>query len=146
MLGDGRSVASPRSGAPRRSGGAVARARDSVRGLALVSALAGSALSCSVPASTPESARVVRIQARKFAFSPSAIHVRKGVPVTLELESLDRVHGFEIPDLQKRADIVPGRLARVDVLAKESGSLTFRCAVFCGDGHEDMVGTIVVDP
>lgn len=66
--------------------------------------------------------------------------------MTLELESLDRVHGFEIPGLGTRADIVPGRLARIDVTPKEAGSLRFRCDVFCGDGHEDMVGMLVVDP
>lgn len=104
------------------------------------------AVSCSVPSSMPERPRVVRIQARKFAFSPSSIHLRKGIPVTLELESLDRVHGFAISDLDTRANIVPGRLTHIEVLPKKTGSFVFRCDVFCGDGHEDMVGTFVVDP
>ncbi len=141
----GRSVTRGGAGAPWRGRGS-ARVEGGGRRFAGALVLACAVASCSVPASAPERPRVVRIQARKFAFSPSAVHVRKGVPVTLELESLDRVHGFEIPDLGKRADVVPGRLARLDVTSKESGSLRFRCDVFCGEGHEDMVGTIVVDP
>ena len=122
------------------------RGRSRSRSVAAAVALLSLAVSCGVPASAPDRPSAVRIQARKFAFSPNAIRLRAGVPATLELESLDRVHGFEIPDLGVRADVVPGRVARVDVTPKAAGTLPFRCDVFCGSGHEDMVGTITVDP
>lgn len=114
--------------------------------LAIVAAFVASAASCSSPSSTPSRPRIVRIQAHKFAFAPDVVHARRGVPLELELESLDRVHGFEIGDLGKRADVVPGRVARLEITPREPGSFSFRCDVFCGDGHERMIGTVIVDP
>jgi hypothetical protein len=61
------------------------------RHAAIAFLVACGAASCSLPSSTPERPRVVRIQARKFAFLPEVIHLRQGIPATLELESLDRV-------------------------------------------------------
>jgi len=35
--------------------------------------------------------------AKKFEYSPSEVHIRKGEHVVLELTSLDRKHGFKLP-------------------------------------------------
>ena len=77
---------------------------------------------------------------------PTVVRARKGVPLVLEFESLDRVHGFAIPSLGVRADVVPGRSVRLDVTPREAGSIAFQCDVFCGEGHDEMVGTLVIDP
>jgi cytochrome c oxidase subunit 2 len=87
---------------------------------------------------------VIKITAKKFEFSPSEITLKKGVPVVLELVSLDRTHGFNCPDLGVRADVAPGKPTRVNLTPGKAGSFVFNCDIFCGDGHEDMTGTIVV--
>ena len=88
--------------------------------------------------------RVVKISAKKFEFTPSEVRVRKGETVVLELKSEDRRHGFELPAFKIRKDIVPKEVTRVVLTPGEAGTFAFHCDVFCGDGHEDMTGTVVV--
>jgi len=87
---------------------------------------------------------VVKMTAKKFEYSPSEIVLKKGVPVVLEITALDRLHGFSCPDLGIRADLQQGKVTRVPVVPQKTGSFAFRCDIFCGDGHEDMSGTIIV--
>lgn len=90
---------------------------------------------------TPE----VRIGAKKFAFHPNKVTVKLGRPVVLVLTSEDRIHGLKLPELGLRAEIVPGQETRVSLTPQKAGSFAFFCDVFCGDGHEDMDGTLVVE-
>lgn len=89
--------------------------------------------------------KVIKITAKKFEYSPNEIRIKKGVPVILELTSLDRVHGFNCPDLGVRADIFPDKISRVRIVPEKAGTYEFHCDIFCGDGHEGMSGTIVVE-
>lgn len=88
--------------------------------------------------------QVVQVTARRFEYTPSEIVVKKGRPVVLEFTSLDFVHGFNIPDLKLRADLPPGKVTRVRFTPERAGSFAFVCDNFCGAGHEDMHGRIVV--
>lgn len=88
--------------------------------------------------------RVVRITASKFEYAPSRIELRKGESVTLELISLDRIHGFNIPGLGLRADVLPAQSARVTLIPGKVGTYPFLCDIFCGEGHGEMSGVIVV--
>ena len=88
--------------------------------------------------------RVVRISASTFEFKPSEITVKRGVPVTLEVISQDRHHGFKLSEFHLRADIQPGVVEKVRFVPDKIGNFTFFCDVFCGDGHEDMSGTLTV--
>ena len=88
--------------------------------------------------------KVIRITARKFVFLPREIRLKKGVPVVLELVTADVVMGFNAPDLNVRADMIPGQVARVRLVPDKTGTFVFLCDVFCGDGHEGMSGQIHV--
>ena len=87
---------------------------------------------------------VVRILARRFTYSPDKITLTRGVPVVLALESADVLMGFSVPDFGVRADIIPGQVTRVRIVADKSGTFPFLCDIFCGSGHESMSGTITV--
>lgn len=91
-------------------------------------------------------APVIRITAHKWSFTPDEIHLVVGQPVVLELVSLDVPHGFNAPDLGVRVDVEPGRSMRIPVRPERAGTFTFHCDVFCGNGHEEMSGRIVVTP
>jgi len=91
------------------------------------------------------SGQVIKISAKKFEYSPAEIRVKKGVPVVLELTSQDRHHGFNCPPLGIRADILPGQINKVSFTPQQSGTFVFFCDVFCGEGHEDMSGKIIVE-
>ena len=87
----------------------------------------------------------IRISAKKFEYHPNKVTTKVGRPVVLVLTSEDRIHGFKIPDLGIRADVVPGQETRVPLTPGKVGSFAFFCDIFCGDGHEDMEGVLVVE-
>jgi len=89
--------------------------------------------------------QVVRIVAKRYEFVPSEVHLKIGVPTLLELTSADVPMGFSAPDFKVRADVLPGTISRVTITPTTAGSFGFVCDVFCGSGHEDMQGTIVVN-
>jgi len=87
---------------------------------------------------------VIKITAKRFEYSPPVVELKKGVPVTLELTALDRIHGFNVPGLGLRADVPPGQTVHVDLLPDKAGQYIFLCDIFCGNGHGEMNGVIVV--
>ena len=91
---------------------------------------------------TPE--REIHITAKKFDFTPDTITLKKGEPVLLVVSSQDRKHGFNLRAFGIRADVNPGESARIRFTPDKTGKFTFSCDVFCGEGHEDMTGTVVV--
>lgn len=90
------------------------------------------------------SEQVIRVTAKRFDYTPSEIRLKKGVPVVLEFTSQDVVMGFNVPDLGARTDIFPGNVTRVRLVPDKVGTFEFHCDIFCGTGHEDMNGTIIV--
>ena len=88
--------------------------------------------------------RVVKVSARRFVFTPKVINLKKGEPVTFELTTQDVFMGMNIPDFKVRSDIVPTKTMHLSFTPDKVGTFTFVCDVFCGDGHEDMSGQLVV--
>jgi cytochrome c oxidase subunit 2 len=88
--------------------------------------------------------QVIKITAKRFEYSPNVITLKLNVPAVLELTTLDRVHGFAAPDLKLQAEIKPGEVTRVRFVPDKVGTFPFHCDQFCGSGHEDMNGQIVV--
>ena len=92
-----------------------------------------------------DDAQVVQVTARRFTYAPAEFKVKAGIPVVLEFTSVDFVHGFHMPDMQVRADLPPGLVTRVSLPAAKPGVYEFLCDNFCGDGHEQMHGRMVVE-
>ncbi len=88
--------------------------------------------------------QVIRMTAKKFEYSPNEITVKKDIPVVLEITSLDRDHGFKLREFGVRADIKAGQATRVRIVPNKTGRFPFACDVFCGSGHEDMAGELIV--
>ena len=84
--------------------------------------------------------REIEIVARRFAFTPDVIALKVDEPVVLLIRSLDFIHGFNVPDLGIRSDLLPGLVTRVEITPRQVGRLDFLCDNFCGDGHEEMHG------
>lgn len=89
--------------------------------------------------------REVEIMAMKFSFTPDTVKAKVGEPITFLLTSIDRIHGFKMPDFGVRADIVPGDTTKVTIKPEKAGQFAYFCDVFCGDGHEEMGGTLIVE-
>lgn len=108
--------------------------------LLMGAAAAGAAFS----AARAQAPREIEITAQRFRFAPNEIPLKAGEPVVLLLRSLDFAHGFFVPDLDLRTDLMPGRVTRLMLTPQTPGRLAFLCDNFCGDGHEGMDGHFVV--
>jgi cytochrome c oxidase subunit 2 len=111
--------------------------------LGVIFLLGPRALAGETPTPGPPEA-LIKVTAKRFEYSPSTIQVKLNVPVVLELTTLDRLHGFEVPDLGLRAEIKPGEVTKIRFVPDKIGTFAFHCNIFCGSGHEDMSGQIVV--
>jgi cytochrome c oxidase subunit 2 len=94
------------------------------------------------PANEP---KIFEVVARKFEFEPSRIEVTEGDRVRLIVRSADGVHGVGIKKFRV-SKLVPrgGETVTIDFVASAAGTYPILCSEYCGDGHEDMTGTLVV--
>lgn len=96
-------------------------------------------------AGQPAERRVIEVVARRFAFEPAVVQVTVGEPVRLLVRSGDGVHGIAIEalDVERR---IPrgGEPVSIDIVAGEAGQFPILCSEYCGAGHEEMTGTLVV--
>ena len=110
----------------------------------LAAAATLAAAGCGFIAAKEDATRIVRIHTRKFEFVPSEITLARGEPVILELVADDVAMGLRCKALDLRIDTTPGKPVQVRFTPQTPGKYSFFCDVFCGDGHEDMDGTITV--
>ncbi|MFM9428843.1 cytochrome c oxidase subunit 2 [Variovorax sp. GrIS 2.14] len=88
--------------------------------------------------------RIIKIIAKKFEYVPSEIRVKQGETVMLQFTAPEVPMGFSLPDFAVRADIMPGKVTTLRLTPDKTGSFAFLCDVFCGTGHEDMNGMLIV--
>ncbi len=110
-------------------------------GFALVLLFAG-------PAAFAEQGRPLRqfeVTATRFQFNPNRIVVDQGDRVRIVLRSTDVDHGFTIREYDVGVDIpASGQAVAVEFVADRAGVFPFACSEYCGKGHYDMTGTLIV--
>ena len=98
-----------------------------------------------LPASSPApQERTFRIEARQFAFSPSELKVNVGDTITLQLVSMDVVHGLYLDGYGISVEADPGQSQTLTFTASKPGSFRLRCSVTCGAMHPFMIGKLTV--
>ena len=105
--------------------------------LLFVCLLIASAFS-SRPAWADSAPHRIEIIAKKFAFDPGEITLKKGEPVVLVLKSADVAHGLRFRDLNVDVKVSAGGTAEVSFTPQKSGNFVGHCSVFCGSGHGSM--------
>lgn len=86
----------------------------------------------------------VHMVAKMWAFEPLQIQVKPGTTVDFYLTSLDVNHGFDIEKTNINLMAVPGVINYGRFTFNEPGVYHFVCHEFCGFGHQNMAGTVVV--
>jgi heme/copper-type cytochrome/quinol oxidase subunit 2 len=81
---------------------------------------------------------------KRFSFSPDNIVVNVGDQVVVNATAEDTTHGFSIAELGVNLVIPQGETKTTTFIASKAGTYTFRCSVYCGAGHTDMTGTLIV--
>jgi cytochrome c oxidase subunit 2 len=101
-------------------------------------------------AAMPESQerRVIKINAERFAFTPSRIEVTAGEEVELRIKSDDTSHGFRIVGTDTNVAIPKRGKGEISIMIRmeKPGTYTFECNRMCGAGHNFMRGELVVRP
>lgn len=69
-----------------------------------------------------------------------------GRPVRVLLRSKDVLHNFYIPQMRAKMDMVPGMVSYLWFEPTRTGSFEILCAEFCGVGHYNMRGKLIVEP
>ena len=98
----------------------------------------------------------IKVVAQQFAWRfeyPGDGNIRSGelvLPasrkVELQLESLDVIHSFWVPDFGQKQDLVPGSEQRLVITPKKAGSYPLLCTELCGLGHPTMRAQVRVLP
>ncbi len=81
---------------------------------------------------------------RKWVWEPSVLRVKQGELVRLVIHNADVNHPLYIPELGIEAE-VPPEGAVVEFEAKKKGSFFFLCGTYCGEGHAEMQGTLIIE-
>lgn len=95
--------------------------------------------------SNPRQPVEIKVTARRFEFEPPTITVQKDQPVRLIITSADVDHGFAIKEFNVSAKIEAKRTKIVEFTPDRAGRFRFSCTVYCGEGHDDMLGELVVE-
>ena len=73
------------------------------------------------------------------------LHLPLGVPIKMNLRSIDVLHNFYVPQFRAKMDLVPGMVTYFWLEPTRTGTFDILCAELCGLGHHAMRGTVVVD-
>jgi cytochrome c oxidase subunit 2 len=88
--------------------------------------------------------RRIEVTAKRFAFTPSEITLKKGEPVVLVLTSVDVPHGIRFKELDIETKAGKGQSSELSFTPATTGTFVGHCAVFCGSGHGMMTLTLHV--
>lgn len=72
------------------------------------------------------------------------LYLPVGRPVKVTLTSEDVVHDFGVPAFRSKIDVLPGRYVSTWYRPTEPGRYHLFCDQYCGTGHADMIGSLVV--
>lgn len=85
-----------------------------------------------------EEPKRIEITAKRFAYEPGEITLKKGQPVVLVIKSMDVDHGFRVRELNVDVKIPAGGPKEVQLTPQKTGDFVAHCSVFCGPGHGSM--------
>ncbi len=97
----------------------------------------------------------VSITAYYWRFEPSAILVSENDTVRLTISSVNNMmpmmarifpnHGIAIEEYGLNYTLPVGETVTIEFVATKNGEVHFHCSIYCGVGHEDMHGELIVN-
>ena len=67
-------------------------------------------------------------------------------PTYLQLESVDVIHSFWVPQLNGKTDVIPNRINTMWIEPMRAGLFLGQCAEYCGTQHAHMLLRVVAEP
>jgi cytochrome c oxidase subunit 2 len=110
----------------------------------------------SADAATAAGEMTVRVNGHQFwwevrypgtaAVTANEIHIPVRTRVVVFVHSPDVIHSFWVPQLNRKIDVLPDQVNRVELYADEVGRYRGQCAEFCGLQHAHMSFYVFADP
>jgi len=66
------------------------------------------------------------------------LHIPVGVPIDVQVKSVDVIHAFWVPNLAGKIDATPGQVNTMWLQADKPGTYNGHCTEYCGDSHANM--------
>ena len=123
---------------PKNSAGRMFNLALRILGTALILIFIGTS------SAKPASPQRVEVTAKRFAFEPAEITLKKGETVDLVLNSKDVAHGVRVKELNLDLHADKGKEAEATITPTVTGTFIGHCSIFCGSGHGKMTLTIHV--
>jgi cytochrome c oxidase subunit 2 len=73
------------------------------------------------------------------------LHLPVGTPVLVRATSADVIHGFWVPPLAGKVDMIPGRTRELRITASRAGVFRGQCSAYCGTQHARMALHVVAE-
>ncbi len=77
-------------------------------------------------------------------FKSDKLYLPADKQVVLQLQALDVIHSFWVPEFRVKQDLVPGRITEYRITPSLVGDYKVRCAEICGTSHAYMEAPVVV--
>ena len=118
---------------------------DSVAAAGTALLLGAAAMSHQQDPAAASAPREIPVVAKRFSFEPARVEAKEGERIRLVVTSEDGVHGLEIKKFKVNKKIPRGGdKVTIDFVASAPGEYPILCSEYCGEGHEEMKGTLVV--
>ncbi|MCQ9208348.1 MAG: cupredoxin domain-containing protein [Omnitrophica bacterium] len=93
-----------------------------------------------------EAVQEVALIAKKWEYFPNTLTAKKGVTVKVYITSIDVTHGISFREFEKSGrKVVKGKITTFTFTPTKAGEYSFACTNFCGAGHGEMKGKIIVE-
>ncbi|ARS91035.1 cytochrome c oxidase subunit II [Natrarchaeobaculum aegyptiacum] len=86
------------------------------------------------------------VVAQTFLFRPEPIEIPAGNEVTFYVTARDVIHSFTVVGTNTNTMVIPGEVSTMTVEFEEPGEYGVICNEYCGSGHHDMEGQLIVHP
>jgi len=73
------------------------------------------------------------------------MHVPLNTPITLYVTAKDVIHGFWVPEVRLKQDMVPGLTNVMRFTPTKAGTYRIICTSYCGAGHGAMAAKLVIE-
>jgi len=85
------------------------------------------------------------ILGQAWNWTPNEIRVPLGATVTFFITSRDVQHGFQLWNTNLNVMVLPGQVSKVTITFDKPGEYPFTCNEYCGVGHHNMAGKVIVE-
>lgn len=89
--------------------------------------------------------RTIHMGVRQYAWDPPILRVKRGELVRLIVHNADVQHGLVIPELNVLNIDIPPEGTVIEFVPDKVGTFVFFCSYYCGEGHSEMRGKIIVE-